>query len=783
MHNSSKRQRRLKKKNKKIEYRKRKKRSAENRSISHQQWAPVKMKMFSVPNIFRDDVTREQRLDVMRSIGKKAQADFLEKYPRVERWLKDYDPLYILSFCCFYWLSHPEGIDLEATGELEFYPYFVEIMQAFALYQPRAISARPLLEEAKTLKEEMIEIGNLLSIRMFDMPEGLAEKDIHAYELRMEIMIQTIAIRNWAYQSQMKKISYDLAELIKDEFCAVHSVNPVTLLDVLFGLTDKVRSFARKGTYQEMIVAYCEAFPEIKLVEGSAVEDLWSHCGKDLKNLMAMLICHSDLRLKETQSFDLADVKAISDGDDASFSALTGIIDKLSYKFGELKDFDKEHIILNNPVHKRPFIRIDENKFFSAIWMIIPHLALGLIENLIAENAGLQRKYSDTKARYLEDSIEKLFRSAFPNGSICRGSIWTDVESGKEYENDLTLVVDSFAVVVEAKSGGVSPPARRGAPNRLWKTLQELIEEPSEQALRFVKFLNTHKELHTLKTRSGVTNTIDSRSIKYFIPLGVTLSELGGISGNLKKLIEAGVVEKSMGELCPSVSVTDLEVVFELLQLEAEKIHYLARRREFEAHFDYQGDELDLLAFYLENGFNIGEAEYSNDMAINLSPKSKELDPFILWSSVKKDIQRPQLALTKWWRDMLTTMASRKTEGWLETSFVLLNTTENDQREFERKCSKLKSRVLKGVLPNPHNWVIWISGPRRRRYGVIGYPYTLKDREVRNSVLGGALRDTRGAVAIGFDLNRNDYPYSVLARRLSTDLFDTLTRDPPPPPP
>src|SRR3546814_19200120 len=63
-----------------------------------------------------------------------------------------------------------------------------------------------------------------------------------------------------------------------------------------------------------------------------------------------------------------------------------------------------------------------------------------------------------------------------------------------------------------------------------------------------------------------------------------------------------------------------------LLTREVEKVHYLSRRREFEAHMDYEGDELDLLGFYLDNGFNIGDTEYSQDIVLNMALKSKELD-------------------------------------------------------------------------------------------------------------------------------------------------------------
>ncbi len=67
------------------------------------------------------------------------------------------------------------------------------------------------------------------------------------------------------------------------------------------------------------------------------------------------------------------------------------------------------------------------------------------------------------------------------------------------------------------------------------------------------------------------------------------------ISSNLKKLIRSKVVEKKLEELAPSMSFTDLEVVFKLLETEAGKNPLSSLgEAEFEAHANYSGDELDL---------------------------------------------------------------------------------------------------------------------------------------------------------------------------------------------
>ena len=405
---------------------------------------------------------------------------------------------------------------------------------------------------------------------------------------------------------------------------------------------------------------------------------------------------------------------------------------------------------------------------------------MDLLEDLVWEDGVLKSKYTRVKSKYLEDELERVIRGGFPNATIHRGSLWKDPASGKEFENDLLVVIDSFALVLEAKSASVTDPARRGAPDRLAETLRELIEDPSEQAHRFIRYLDSHKQIHSFNTKRDVTNVVDSTAIKYYIPLGVTLSHLGSIASNLKKLIKAGVTTKRLEDLAPSVSVTDLESVLELLPLEVEKIHYFARRREFEAHMNYEGDELDLLGFYLDTGFNIGQDEYAKNAMLNMLLKSKELDRYFVGSREGKKVKKPSLSMTTWWRDILTRISEVRLDGWIETGFIMLNIPKEDQEKFEREFKALVRRVKHGNVDMPHNFVIGKFGPDRRRYVLAGYPYTTIDKQVRNSVIdelihGEFNEGVRGIAVIGVNLNSPSYPYSVLARMAATNLFDTLT--------
>jgi hypothetical protein len=783
-------QRRKKRKALKAEQGKKKR----ERAKKNKPWKAVKMKMFRLPQLFPPDFPREKRFEIAQAISKKAKEDFKVKYAEANKWFEEFDALYLLSFCALYFSSHVEGTDPEATGEMDFPPHLLEIMQALALTKERAISTKPLLSKAKELQESMRELSELAVIRLAGMPEEMkSEEELHAIQLQGEMRGNTFAIRNWAYFHQMKRVTLELASLIDSDFKKKYGIGAQEFMRILFEMIwsrndklhehrEKVWTFYGQKDYKEMIRAYSATFPDTKPVEGEDAEKLWQYANKSIKQLQALLVCHADLKLEDIYKIDSTYASQLL-GDKSEKEVLVALLDQLSFSFGELKDFDKERILLTNPVTRKPFIKLDDSSYYSAIWGALPHYALEILESLVWPHDGLKIKYSEERSHYLERETERLFKEAFPNGHVYSGSLWQQPGDSVQYENDLLLVIDSFAVVVEAKSGLVTDPAKRGAPDRLKETLQHLIEEPSEQALRFMNFLSRNPGEHVFKTKRGTENRIDTSKVKYFIPLGITFSHLGMISSNLKKLIEAGIVDKKLEDLAPSMTVTDLEVLFQILESEAERIHYFARRREIEAHLDYEGDEMDLLAFYLDNGFNIGETEYAQDMVFNIGMKSKELDPYVIGTSEGRAIKKPRLQMTEWWRDMLTQIQNKRTEGWLETCFVLLNSTKEDQRKFQSGIRVTTEAILGGRAPKPHNWVIFVSGPERRRYVISGYPYTTEDKELRNGIMAQALDDAeshnpRGSVVIGINLNKEEYPYSVLARRLATDLFDTLTLPP-----
>jgi hypothetical protein len=749
----------------------------------------VKYNMYSFSNPFPTDIPFEDRLGVFLELAEKSTEEFEAEYLKLMEYFKEYDALYLCSFCVFYFLAHEPGVDAEAIdGKLDFPPFFLEILQALSLFQERNLSPAPLANGVLKFKETVQKLNRGQSFRYYKLSENVKTvEELHPILLRMEMMLQTLAVRNWAFEAQMRKIAYDLATTVDGKFKEKMGFSPILFLDILFGLTEltnerltahqkKLRAFITAKTYQAMFDAYETQFPNVESLSGDLRKKMWEMCDKNMMALKSIMLQHAELVLSDIFSYQIGDLRKLTNIT-VTDAELSNIFDRLSYGFGDLADFNKDFVFLNNPIHSRPFIKYDD-KYFCAIPHLFSQLGVDLLEKFVDENKDLQKIYFVKKGRYLEIAIETLFRDAFPDAKIFSGGLWKCPTSGKDYENDLIVLIEDFAIIVEAKSGRVTPHAKRGAPNRLFGTLKELVVEPSEQAIRFERYLRDNPFAHKFHNKQGERFEIDSSKIKYYVPLGVTLSSLGSIGCNLKKLIEAGVITNSLDDLAPSITLTDLEVIFELLPLQAEKIHYLTRRREFEAHIGFQGDEMDLFSFYLETGFNIGETEFDTTQHMILTMKSKEIDPYFVGREQGVFVKKPYLQKTKYWENILNELNNRG-PSWLQASYILLNVAYEDQVIFEKKVDELKGLILKGKCKKPHNWVLLRCGAESRRFAVVGFPYLNIDTDTRNDVIGQIVdseadKNLRGIVILGFDLSNPRFPYSVVAGSLNSTLLDKI---------
>jgi len=731
----------------------------------------------------------EQRTEMVRAIGREARDSYSNSFPNIQNWFVNYDALYLLSYCSMYFLSRPEGVDPEAYGPLDFYSHYLEILQAIALTKDRSSSIHSIHEKAEELQAEMQSIGDAISTGLFfEIPDDVATPNMHKqHHLLATMRGQTTAVRNWAYYHQMKQTIEELGALNAAEFFQCYGLDIDKFISVWFQIPtlaedklnlyrEKVRSFLKETSIESVVTACQTSFYGLDVISKEEIDEAIQLVGGQVESFKVLLLNYCDLKLAHIFTVSLTELSTLY-GDDSKREELKKLFDKVSLKFGELSGKNQDYFIFNNPVLDRPFIKASDDEYYSSVLGIFPHISLTVLENLLCHDELSRQRYAQKKSRYLQDKSENLFKEHFPNAKIY---------ANLEYpggENDLLVLIDSFALVCELKSGKLSPEAKRGSPDRFKDAVRDLIQEPSLQASRFISFIRSSQSVFELKTTSGVTHTINTSDIQFYLPIAITFEQLGQIATDPRALIETGNVELKLGELALPVCYFDLVSIFHLLPLESLKIHYLVRRRELASHMTFGADELDFLAFYLENGFNIGDPEYAGNYIVYIGTKSKELDPYFVGTSEGIEVKKPEPSLRAWWRDTLAYMAETRRVGWISTSFALLNVERKAQKELEHKYKQLANRIKKNKVRDPHNWVTGEFGPIQRRYAISIFPYMIDKRSERNQwinhITSTALHDEiRGAVCIGIDLNAPNYPYNVVGRTEFSTVMDSLETAP-----
>jgi hypothetical protein len=189
-----------------------------------------------------------------------------------------------------------------------------------------------------------------------------------------------------------------------------------------------------------------------------------------------------------------------------------------------------------------------------------------------------------------------------------------------------------------------------------------------------------------------------------------------------------------------------------------------------ESSISLLADELDLLGFYLQTGFNIGDLE-ARPTRLVLTGMSAPIDSYYERLRIGFRPRKPRLLLSAWWDAVLSRLATRRPPRWLELSVKLLHVSPGDQRRTLRRFRRLAARVAN----NPpfsmieSNAVIFVSGPPKRRDAFVFLAYREEELPSRNTWMNsvGAQALTQfgiqSAVVIAICVDRDDLPYGALS--------------------
>jgi hypothetical protein len=474
-----------------------------------------------------------------------------------------------------------------------------------------------------------------------------------------------------------------------------------------------------------------------------------------------MMLAYADGLLPRIFEFSCSEV---SDELGLEIGPIQTVLGNLGHRFGDLASANSGHLLLDNPIWCKPLVQVDDDRFYCFMPPLFTGYFFATVRHLLGGREMLLRKFEREKAGFLEEEIERLFRSAFSDTEVARSYKWPEGEH--IYENDLIVRVDSHLFLIEAKSGSVTPQALRGAPDRARRHVRDLLLAPSEQSLRLQRRLQA--ALDDVSKRDALVPEfpISLDGVRTVLRLSVTLEDFAVLQSNLSLAKRAGWIPEDH-PIAPCMLVSDLATVFDILDTQAQKIHYLKRRLELHQTLLHFGDELDLLGFYLATGFNIGDAEI-NGTALSISGLSRKIDLYYTQLEAGLAPRKPKAKVTRLWFDIIATFERRRFPGWSEAACIVLNFGHEEQEQMERMFTRVYKNVKKrGFKENKTSSVVAVPQVfRNTALAMYAYKETAaaKREEAMEDLALSTFDESHVDLCLIFGVNveKGHYPYSTV---------------------
>lgn len=635
----------------------------------------------------------EDKIRVAKNVGKEADLNYIQGMEKLRAEIIRTNPIHLLCSASF----GSSVIDATAGSEWAqsepFTQAHLELIQSVALKY-----------DWETYKHERPNLDSIISLarnvstyfmqrRLKDLDSNLSESERRLMALREDVRAHTQVVRNWGYAQHVLKIVHNLVSPLDTAFQTQHGVKATSCVDLIFRLIKLIedrfndwvlaqRHFFRTNTKEAAYEQYKQLFPSDPwLIE---LEALVNDSRISLKAFKVCLLTYSDVLVQLIYTFTVSEIQNLFE-EYIDPVAIKKILSTWSLPFGGTKTYADDRLFLGSPVRTRPFIALPEDIYLLPIPGLLQSSCLQLIEQLFFSTEQLKNQYHERRYTFLEEELCNLLKQSFPHGEVFGGSKWP--EDSSVYENDALLILDSFALVCEAKSARVADSARRGG-DRLKNNIEELIVNPAEQAANFAKYLSENPGIHNFKTKSGAINRVDSTRVSHILTLSVTLDDIR-LRWDWDDLKESGIVQHDTPKV-PCLMLADLLIIFDILDNEAQRIHYLYRRSQLDSNLSFIGDEIDLLALYLKTRLFI---KVDPGTVFHGIGESTVFEEYYLNSFAGIKTKKPTMPLTNRWNNAVRWLEKSNIVGWTKLALIFLNVPIREQQKIESKLLKITKNL------------------------------------------------------------------------------------------
>lgn len=708
-----------------------------------------------------------------------AGPDFGKALKDLEEAVKRVPSFDLICFNDLYFLTVAAGTNPEFNRPEGIFQHHVELIQAAALRQP--------IEEEKPEVHNQQGIGDVteavtavvnafIILETARIARAKTEDETRRKIALASLRLYAAVVRGNAYHSALKPTIIELFRPLDGALSGRLGVGAGSLVEWWWAVSEEVeerlqlhrqavRSVAELPLNEEWPDRVRELFPR---TPGPLDNALVDRLKSDDDQHRAFAIIAGDLNLYQVYGFTFEKLRELYPGD-VEPDALKRVLDLWSLRFGDTAGISLGQLLLDNPVVSRPVVQLSDHLFLWSIAAGFHNSAFAMLERLFEDQADLWSAYLDRRAEYLEEAVAAALAQKFPDAKIMTNVYWTNPDDGKRYESDVVVLVDTTVLIAECKGGRLSSHSHRGKGRPLRDDIEDLLVAPGVQAGRLAELLERGDGDFTLTGEDGEAILVDTTRVQRVVTLGTTLEPLAAMLPGLRELVEAGLTNEGLDALAYNITLFDLQIILDILDHPSEVIHYFARRAELEKGEFLSGEETDLLGFYLQTGFNLGEAEFSGEHHMQTFGLSDVIDVYYYSVEAEMEAEKPKVERIEWWEALLSAVENRRLPRWTELGLALCNVAKEDQEEFREAMLELRHTITSGKR-SQDDYVLFTNGPPQRRDYFAGLIATDDSSPQRSEQMANVAKQVFAhdeaidrVILIGWSVIPKPGPYTVLA--------------------
>lgn len=648
-----------------------------------------------------DGLSFEERKELMAEIGNQNSISLRNSITDLLEIIQTYNPLSIMCILANYYLSvnvNDGGVDLHERERPINQPQ-IEIFQALSL-KVKEVSwgKRPafpdVIDKVVNALQNIISSFSLSRMRpeLLDLPSE--EQSI----IQFQEMIRghTSTVRYWGYFNQVITILTELYspfdKSIKERF-GFSITDAVLLFKTLVTeigklMTERHKQFSSLSNLKSIDEIVRKYYEDRGADESDLLVALQEISREKMSRdeLLIGLISFDDINLYKMFQLSANDLSKRCGIDE---EVINRIIEYFSLKPGDLENREVEYFFLDNPVWNKPILKVGE-EYYCVVAQLFFGSSFFIFDSILSEID--KDSLHSRKSKYLEQKIEEIVKRRFPELQTVSKTKWIDGD--REYETDLITFIDSYAIIIEAKSAKVSKAGLRGAPERVKRHINDLIVEPSNQSKRL------ENKLRLLISKPEIADPlreklpVDLSTIHRILRISVSLEDFATVQSNLNRFKDTSLFPEAYVS-CPTLNLADFEIVFDLLDHPVQILHYFERRTELERDkkVDIFGDELDYLGFYLSTLLSQGYVYKTGKDNLVITSMSAPIDQYYHSRDLGKNIPKPKPNINEMFKNIFSKLEERSIPRWTEIGVALNMFTPDDQGKIENAINNLKLQV------------------------------------------------------------------------------------------